>query len=59
MSDITIERNYCTHPIPGQLSFGNRMPGEVNVFEDLDPWERCGCGACQATMAVLYQEDDE
>lgn len=27
--------------------------------DGLEPWERCGCAACQATMATLYGTDAE
>lgn len=33
MSTIVIQPvDYSVRPLPGQFSFGNRMPGEINVF---------------------------
>ena len=27
--------------------------------DGMEPWERCGCAACQDTMAQLYGDDED
>ena len=31
----------------------------IETDDGLEPWERCGCAACHATMDALYGDDEE